>query len=90
VKLTPAGREYATWSIAGLPEPLSVSVSFDGLQWHPTTREGDTVRLLVAGPDATDNPEGTAVLHLGRNAARLRVVDHPEILIRAAGAVHVV
>lgn len=82
------GREYATWTVDGLPDGLDVEVSFDRETWHATTRDGDTVRLLVAGPGGAG--EGAVVLPYGRHKAYLQVVQHPEIVIRAAGAIYVV
>ncbi|MBN0039401.1 hypothetical protein JN535_04325 [Cellulosimicrobium cellulans] len=52
--------------------------------------DASTVRVLVAGPDVeTENPDGTAVLALGRNVATVRVVAALEILVREAGVITV-
>lgn len=88
--LPAAGREYLTATLTEAPEATELEVSFDeGDTWHETTRDGDTVTVLVAGPDSEDDPVGTVALPLGRSRVSLRVVDEPEVLIRFAGAIDV-
>ncbi len=72
------GREWVSWDIDG--PAGDVEVTFDGGTWHPLERDSDTVRILVAGPDAPG--EDAVVLPLGRTVALLRLVDQPEILVR--------
>lgn len=85
-----AGREYVTATVDGAPDGSALEVSVDGgATWHPTTRDGDTIRFLAAGPDATDNPPGTIALPAGRSLVRVRLVDNPEVVIRGAGALDV-
>ena len=80
-----AGREYVTATLTDAPVGAALEVSIDGgATWHPTTRDGDTIRFLVAGPDATDNPAGTIALPAGRSLVRVRLVDNPETVIRRA------
>jgi hypothetical protein len=79
------GREYAHADIAGLAEDVTLQASLDGTTWAPVTRDGDTVRLLVAGPDATGNPPGTLVLPLGRSMLTVRAEDNPEVVVRSWG-----
>lgn len=91
MQIPSTGREYATWTIAGADTDTQLAVSFDnGQSWHdldrPTTT---TVRLLVAGPTAQDNPDGTVVLAAGVHQATLRAVDDPETVIRTAGRIDV-
>jgi hypothetical protein len=82
------GREWVSWDIDG--PAGDVEVTFDGATWHPLERDQNTVRILVAGPDATGNPAGTVALPLGRSLAVLRLVDNPEVLVRRAGPIDVV
>lgn len=91
MKLDPAGREYATWTISGADDATSLEVTFDGgTTWtaleRPTT---STARALVAGPAASGNPVGTVVLPLGRSFAKVRAADSPEAVVRDAGVVDV-
>lgn len=83
------GREWVSWDLAEPPAgPLEVS--FDGgEQWHDMERDGDTVRVLIAGPEAGTNPAGTVPLPLGRSVATIRMVDDPEILVRRAGPIDI-
>lgn len=85
------GREWARWPIVAAPPDRQLEVSFDGgATWTPMERvDATTVRVLVAGPAADDNPDGTAVLVLGRNVATVRVTAAPEILVREAGIITV-
>lgn len=89
--LPAAGREYATWAVAGADIAVALEVSFDaGVTWTATDRvDAGTARILVAGPTATGNPVGTVVLPVGRHLARIRATDTPEVAIRDAGAIDV-
>lgn len=89
MKLPRAGREYITGTVTGLPEGAPVEVSTDGTTWLPGERDGDQVRVLVAGPDVTGNPAGTLSLALGRTLLQVRAIENPEIIIRSWGAVDV-
>lgn len=85
-----AGREYVTWTMTDAPDGVDIEVSTDdGETWHPTTRDGDTIRALFAGPDAEDNPEGTIVVGPQRTRLLARAVDAPEIIVRFAGAIDI-
>ncbi len=79
------GREWVSWDIDG--PAGDAEVTFDGSAWRPLERTGDTVRILVAGPDAEG--EGAVVLPLGRSMGILRMVDSPEILVRSAGPIDI-
>lgn len=81
------GREWVSWDIDGPAGEMDVM--FDGADWHPLERVGDTVRVLVAGPDATANPDGVVVLGMGRHTAIIRSTAGSEVLIRKAGPVDV-
>jgi len=54
-----------------------------------TAVDTTTFRVLIAGPDAADNPVGTVVLALGRHFALIRAVDSPEVIVRDAGTIDV-
>lgn len=85
-----AAREYVTWTMTDAPDGVDIEVSTDdGDTWHPTTREGDVIQALFAGPDAESNPEGTIVLTAGRTRLLARAVDAPEIIVRFAGAIDI-
>jgi hypothetical protein len=89
MELDRRGREYVTWS-TDAPDDLPLEVTFDGAVWYATERPtADEVRLLLAGPAATGNPTGTAVLALGENRVTFRGVDAPEIVFRGAGSIRV-
>lgn len=84
------GREYAHDTITGLPDDVQLEVSTDQQTWTPMQRDGDTVRVLLAGPDATDDdPADTLRLTTGSHQLTVRAVDHPEIVERFWGWVHV-
>ncbi len=89
MRLNPAGREYAHFTVTGLPDaPANLEVSFNNsVNWYQCTWTGGfgterTALLLVAGPDAVDNPDTTVILPLGRNTVRTRLADTPEVVIR--------
>lgn len=83
------GRERTRWDLAEAPDG-AVEVTFDGAVWHPADRTENTVSVLIAGPDATSNPDGTVVLAEGRHHALLRVAASPEVLIREAGVIDII
>lgn len=83
------GRETVYWDLTEAPATGGLEVTFDRDTWHTLTREGDTVSLLIAGPDATANPVGTIVLGLGRHFALIRSTVNPEVLVRQAGPIDV-
>ena len=82
------GREWAHWDLVAAPDG-DLEVTFVSHTWHPLTRDGDTVRVLVAGPGALDNPGGTVVLTKLWNRAWIRSVASPEILVRSARSIRV-
>lgn len=86
--LPATGREYLRLTVHAAPADVPIEVSVDdGDTWHPTDRDGDTVRVLVAGPDA--EADGALPLPLGRSRIHVRATDTPEIVERFAGAVDV-
>lgn len=92
MKIDPAGREYATWTITGdLSGITGWDVSTDGTTWTPLSQVGTTSswRALVAGPSATSNPAGTLVLPPGRSLTRLRATGTPEMIYRNTGPIDV-
>lgn len=92
MRLPREGREYITWATTGLPAGAAVQVRFlPDTTWYPTEPVTGGVRALVAGPAATGNPSGTiALTATGRHIPDLRVVDNPEVVIRAGGPVDVI
>ncbi len=80
------GREYIDWpDFAGTPD-VAMEVSFDGaVTWTPIVWVASIPGLYVAGPDATSNPAGTAVLTETNSEALVRVTDNPEIVGRHGG-----
>lgn len=91
MRLPSAGREYATWTVTGVPDGTDLEVSFDTLEdWYPLeVVTATTFRALVAGPDATSNPVGTVALPTGRSRCTIRATESPEVVIRHAGEIHV-
>lgn len=95
VQLYASGREYIYATLTAAPEDGDIEVTTDGTTWHPAERVagegGETMRVLVQGPDADTPPGGVNVLTLptGRTILHARLVDTPEILIRAAGYIDV-
>lgn len=60
--------------------PCEVSID-SGRTWHPVETVDGKLRILLAGPDATDNPQGTLVLpHKGVHGILTRVTDNPEVI----------
>lgn len=89
-----AARETAYWDgPASLLDQLTFEVSFDdGLRWFPTSRIGDSITVLVAGPDVDQtlhpNPPGTIVLASGcEYPVSVRAVEDPNVYIRNAGSI---
>jgi len=91
MKIKPEGREYATWTVTTSDPVTGLEVTFDaGTTWAAMDAvDATTFRVLVAGPDATTNPDGTVVLAAGRHFALIRAVDAPEVIIRDAGTIDV-
>lgn len=90
--LPTAGREYAKFPLpAGVAMNADLSVSFDrGKTWHPlTVPDAHTAMVLVAGPTAENNPQGTVVLAPGNNRALVRLKATPENVVRSAGSIYV-
>ncbi len=99
MQLRAGGREYAYLPVQAPLDAGTATVTFPGVtgsftgEWQTTGPEGQApptgytrwLRLLVAGPDATANPAGTAVLTAGcRHTPRVTLPDTPEIVIRDA------
>lgn len=90
MNLASAGREYAHFPVS-LDTGATLDASFDGgITWVTLERPSTTeARVLVAGPDAVQNPNGTVVLKTGRNPIAVRLVAGQESVIRAAGSIFV-
>lgn len=84
MRLDRAARKEIRWPFTADVPITSADVYLDGT-WHTGTVEGSEVVLLVAGPDAEDNPGGTVVLPLGGYWPRIRFVDNPEINVEDGG-----
>ena len=85
------GREWVTWTLGGtnIP-PGDYEVSFDnGYTWGGMERDGNSIRVLIEGPEAPDGPvPGTLTLtESGRYSALLRSKDYPEVIVRFGGTV---
>ena len=91
MKIKPEGREYATWTVTASGTVTGLEVTFDdGATWTALAAvDATTFRVLVAGPDATTNPDGTVVLAAGRHFAMTRLTDNPEVIIRDGGTIDV-
>ena len=88
MKIKPDAREYVTWPTTGAPTGATLEARFTGdTAWHTAERIGDDARLLVAGPQAVDNPPGTIVVTASRTFVEFRLADNPEVVIRDAGVI---
>lgn len=94
MRLDRAERKEIRWPFSSDADPplATADVCLAG-EWHEASVEGvgdaTVVMLLVAGPDATGNPAGTAVLPTGLHWARIRFLDNPEILVESGGPIAV-
>jgi hypothetical protein len=87
VRIDRRGREEIFWDLSQAPAG-DIEVAFDGQVWVTADRTGDTVSVLVAGPDGDGHD--AVPLSLGRHYVLLRAVADPEVLIRSAGIIDVV
>lgn len=85
------GREYVSWDVTlDDVDGVTFSVSFDnGATWHNMSYASGAVKVLVAGPMATNNPGGTIVLGYGNSPVLIRAANASEYVIRDAGFIHV-
>lgn len=77
------GREYLRITLADTPDDVTVHVSFDGTNWHPTTLVDGVRRVLVCGPDYPPPLDG-AVVVADKARPQVRITDTPEVVIRTA------
>jgi hypothetical protein len=94
MELDRAGREEARFPFtADVPDLAGPQVHLAGQWWDATidepTEGAREVVLLVAGPEAADNPAGTAVLPVGTHRARIRFTDDLEVIVRGGGFIQV-
>lgn len=84
----PDGREYILVPITSAPAGATTfEVSLDGDNWVDATVDGSDLKFLVAGYEATQNPEDTLVLKPGVNHVLVRLVSEPEVIIRRAARI---
>lgn len=95
IELSRSGREYIYWPFwsSGALTAVDIKVDVDWVPMVKTTEYSPDVpvaagaqwfRALVAGPLATSNPAGTAVM--SRDAAVMfRIQRSPEVIIRPGG-----
>ena len=90
--LNRAGREYAYLPYTADEDVtgLDVEVFANGAWYGADDVTATDVIVLVAGPDAADNPPGTIVLVPGANRLLVRFPDNPEVIVRDGGVVNVV
>lgn len=81
-------RKFVRWVVDASDPDLTYTLNLGrDTVWHPMERVGSTVRVLVAGPDATDNPPGTIVAPLGASVCTIRVPDTPEVDVAPHGVI---
>lgn len=86
MKLPRNGREYAEWTVEGVPVGGVLEARFNGTgDWHVLSEANGAHRLLVAGPDA--DPGTAVVLTADRNDVEIRLTDLPEIVVRGGGQI---
>lgn len=88
MRLDRAARALITWPFTADP-PLTAADVWLNEEWRTATVADSEVVLLIAGPDAEDNPVGTTVLGLGRHVPRIRFSDDQEVLVEPAGLIDV-
>jgi hypothetical protein len=88
MRLDREGIETVHWPyVADVDDLGTVKVKLADT-WYDAALEDGNVVLLVAGPDAED-PGDAVVLSLGPNSAKVQFVDHPELVVRGGGTIHV-
>lgn len=90
MQIDPRTREYLLWTVRNAPLTAVFDVSFnEGTDWHPLELDGDTLRILIAGPLAP-GPLGSAVLiPEGKNDAWVRATTSSQAIVRNGGLVEV-
>lgn len=86
-------REVAHWPVAGVDDAQALEASYDGISWYPLNRATGEAFQMVAGQDATGNPDGTIVLPKGLNVIVIRpstITATNELPARPAGTITVV
>lgn len=86
-------REVAHWPVKGVDDAQALEASYDQVTWFPLNRATGEAFQMVAGPDATGNPDGTIVLAKGLNVFTIRpstVTASNELPARPAGTINVV
>lgn len=82
------GREFIYIPVVTAPAGvLGYQVSVRSGEWVDAQIDQGDIRILVAGPEAQDNPDGTLVLSHGVNHVAIRAENNTEILIRQAARI---
>lgn len=83
--IKPGGVEYITWEVSGLSVDEDISdaqFSIDNCKtWNRAKIEQKRIMVLAAHPLATD-PEGALILTQAKTSFYIKVVKHPEAIIR--------
>lgn len=83
--LKPGGVEYITWEVSGLtPEEtlLDAQFSIDNCKtWNRARIERNLVKVLAAHPLALSSEEAI-ILHQPKTSFYIKVIKHPEAIIR--------
>jgi hypothetical protein len=88
-ELSRIGREFFHWPIEDAPDDV---VAWDALiegEWHPMSREGDDLVLLLQGPDV-EVADDDAVTLTRTADITIRATDHPEVIPRPGGTIRLI
>jgi hypothetical protein len=89
--LHPQGREPLFWTLTAPEDGATFEVTIDeGETWSTLDVTDDVASILAAGPDATDNPDGTMVAARGLQQVWVRMSVTPTwAVIRDGGQLRV-
>jgi hypothetical protein len=90
-ELSRFGKEFYAVEIITDPPLTSWEISLDhGLSWHPMINdvEEGVQRILVAGPDAVQDP--LSVVVIANVAPLVRSVSDPEVIVRSTPTIMLV
>lgn len=89
-ELSKDGREYFHWPIQNASVGITTWDAWIGGAWHPMTRTGDVLTLLVEGPSAPTHDQNAVVLTASATGIRIRATDNPEVVPRPGGMIRLV